>query len=164
MTLMLYLLAVSFPLEGVHLPAKKKLAHGCRLAELGGGAPPPSGRCRMNPIFERYIGIDYSGEQIPSSSLSGLRVYVAERMYAPQEVAPPPSPRKYWTRRGIAEWLVERLSEELPMLVGIDHGFSFPIQYFEQNGLLLNWPSFLDDFQQHWPTVETECACIRMNE
>jgi hypothetical protein len=73
---------------------------------------------------------------------------------APQEVEPPLSPRKYWTRRGIAEWLVERLSEGPPMLVGIDHGFSFPLQYFEQHGLPFDWPSFLDDFQRHWPTDE----------
>ena len=67
---------------------------------------------------------------------------------------PPPSPRKYWTRRGIAEWLVERLSEGQPTLVGIDHGFSFPLRYFEQHGLRLEWPSFLGDFQRHWPTDE----------
>jgi hypothetical protein len=65
----------------------------------------------MNPSFERYIGIDYSGAQTPSSSLKGLRVYAADHLTAPQEVMPPPSPREYWTRRGIAEWLVERLSE-----------------------------------------------------
>jgi len=37
--------------------------------------------------------------------LNGLRVYVAECDAVPAEVAPPPSLRKYWTRRGIAEWL-----------------------------------------------------------
>ena len=68
------------------------------------------------------------------------------------EVPPPPSPRKYWTRRGIAEWLVERLAEDVPTLVGIDHGFSFPLRYFEVHGLLPDWPHFLDDFQRHWPT------------
>jgi hypothetical protein len=31
-------------------------------------------------------------------------------------VLPPPSPRQYWTRRGIAEWLVERLAEDRPTL------------------------------------------------
>jgi hypothetical protein len=56
------------------------------------------------PNFDRYIGIDYSGAQTPTSSLSGLRVYLADRATAPVEVQPPPSPRKYWTRRGIAEW------------------------------------------------------------
>ena len=40
------------------------------------------------------------------------------------------------------------------MLVGIDHGFSFPRQYFEFHGLKPDWPAFLDDFQRHWPTDE----------
>jgi hypothetical protein len=67
-------------------------------------------------------------------------VYAADRLAAPQEVEPRPSPRKYWTRRGIAEWLIERLFERPPTLVGIDHGFSSPVRYFEQHGLpLLDW-------------------------
>ncbi len=37
-------------------------------------------------------------------------------------------------------------------LVGIDHGFSFPLQYFEKYGLPHDSPAFLDDFQNHWPT------------
>jgi len=69
-------------------------------------------------------------------------------------VLPPPSPRKYWTRQGIAEWLVEQLTENSPTLVGIDHSFSFPLRYFEVHHLLPDWPSFLDDFQLHWPTDE----------
>ena len=108
----------------------------------------------ISPSFDRYIGIDYSGAQTPTSSLKGLRIYMADRKSPPIEVQPPPSPRKYWTRRGIAEWLVYRLSEERPTLVGIDHGFSFPIQYFEQHQLPHDWPAFLDDFQRHWPTDE----------
>ncbi len=55
------------------------------------------------PKFKRYIGIDYSGAQTPTASLKGLRVYLAEGDAAPVEVPPPPSPRKYWTRRGVAE-------------------------------------------------------------
>jgi hypothetical protein len=104
------------------------------------------------PVFERYIGIDYSGARTPTSSLKGLRVYRAAPHMPPEEVLPPPSPRKYWTRRGIAEWLVERLSETAPALVGIDHGFSFPLRYFEEHQLPRDWPTFLDDFQRHWPT------------
>jgi hypothetical protein len=57
-----------------------------------------------------------------------------------------------WTRKGIAAWLVETLSDGPPTLVGIDHGFSFPLRYFEVHGLLPEWPRFLDDFQRHWPT------------
>ena len=106
------------------------------------------------PAFARYIGIDYSGAQTPTASLKGLRVYLAEGDAAPFEVPPPPSPRKYWTRRGIAEWLVERLAEDVATLVGIDHGFSFPLRYFEVHGLAPDWPAFLDDFQRHWPMDE----------
>lgn len=102
--------------------------------------------------FTRYIGIDYSGAQTPTSSLKGLRIYQAQGDAPAEEVLPPPSPRKYWTRRGVAEWLAERLAEDVPTLVGIDHGFSFPLRYFEVHHLLPDWPEFLDDFQRHWPT------------
>ena len=53
------------------------------------------------------MGIDYSDAQTPTACLKGLRVYLVEGDAAPVEVLPPPSPRKYWTRRGVAEWLVE---------------------------------------------------------
>ena len=86
------------------------------------------------PAFARYIGIDYSGAQTPTASLSGLRVYMAEGDALPVEVSPPASRRKYWSRRSIAEWLAERLAEQVPTLVGIDHGFSFPLRYFEAYG------------------------------
>jgi hypothetical protein len=109
--------------------------------------------------FARYIGIDYSGAQTPTANLKGLRVYVAAGDASPVEV-PPPQPsrtqstRKYWSRKAIAEWLVERLAEDVPTLVGIDHGFSFPLRYFEVHHLQPDWPAFLDDFQRHWPTNE----------
>ena len=104
------------------------------------------------PDFTRYVGIDYSGAQTPDASLKGLRVYLAERAAAPVEVPPPPSPRKYWTRKGIARWLVELFREDRPTIVGIDHGFSFPLRYFEVHHLLPDWPGFLEDFCRHWPT------------
>ena len=110
--------------------------------------------CNSSPAFERYIGIDYSGAQTPTSSLKGLRVFVANRASAPIEVQPPYSPRKYWTRRGVAEWIVDQISAGEPTLVGIDHGFSFPLGYFEVHRLPLDWAAFLDDFQRHWPTDE----------
>jgi len=100
------------------------------------------------PTFDSYVGIDYSGAETPTASLKGLRVYTADHGSPPVELQPPPSPRKYWTRRGIAEWLVERLSEDRPTLVGIDHAFSFPLRYFEVHRLPPDWPAFLDDFQR----------------
>ena len=106
------------------------------------------------PAFERYIGVDYSGAETPDASLRGLRIYVADRTSQPVEIPPPPGPKKYWTRSGVAERLVELLSEDTSTLVGIDHGFSFPLRYFEKYGLALDWTAFLKDFQLHWPTDE----------
>lgn len=106
------------------------------------------------PAFARYIGIDYSGAETPTSSLKGLRVYQVKHGADAVEVPPPPSPRKYWTRREIAEWLVNTLKQDVPTLVGIDHGFSFPLRYFETHWIPPDWPTFLDDFCAHWPTDE----------
>ncbi len=106
------------------------------------------------PKFEHYIGIDYSGAQTPTSGLRALQVYAADWLMPPQEVPPPPSPRKHWTREGLAEWLVAQFSGQKPLLAGIDHAFSFPLSYFAQHRLPPNWHKFLDDFQKHWPTDE----------
>ncbi len=73
---------------------------------------------RIKLSFNRYIGIDYSGAETPNSSLKGLRVYEASRESVPVEVEPPSGPRKYWTRRGLAEWLMEQLYGDVPAIVG----------------------------------------------
>jgi len=81
------------------------------------------------PAFDRYVGINYSGAETPAAPLTGLRIYMGEPDSPPVEIAPPPGPGKYWTRRGIAEWLVEQLAAGVRMLVGIDHAFSFPLRF-----------------------------------
>jgi len=111
--------------------------------------------------YHRAIGIDYSGAETPTSSLKGLRVYMAEGDAEAIEVLPPPSPRKYWTRRGLAEWLAEQLQTGPPTIVGIDHAFSFPLRYFEVHRLPPDWPLFLEDFVQHWPTDVHHLRVVR---
>ena len=106
----------------------------------------------MAPIFDCYIGIDYSGARIPISGLKGLRVYQADRTSPPFEVLPSSGPSRYWSRCGVAKWLLNQLSQDRQTIVGIDHGFSFPLRYFETHSLPLNWVTFLDDFRIHWPT------------
>ena len=106
----------------------------------------------MSPTFARYIGIDYSGAETANSSLTGLRVYEADQTSGATEIRTTDVPKMHWTRRAIAEWLVERLSEAQPTLVGINHGFSFPLKYFQKYGLAHDWPAFLADFQKYWPT------------
>ena len=78
------------------------------------------------PAFVRTIGIDYSGAETPTASLKGLRVYMAEGDASPAEVPPPPSPRKYWTRRGIAQWLVERLANKTSARSGAHRVLAVP--------------------------------------
>jgi hypothetical protein len=108
----------------------------------------------MSPTFARYVGIDYSGAETANSSLTGLRVYEADQTNSATEIRITGVPKIHWTRRTIAKWLVERLSEAQTTLVGIDHGFSFPLKYFQKYGLPHDWPAFLADFQKHWPTDE----------
>lgn len=104
-------------------------------------------------MFQSYIGIDYSGAETPNSGLNGLRIYSADPNTPPEEVQPS---RRRWTRRSVAEWLQDRLSENCATLVGIDHAFSFPIQYFEKNHTPRDWTGFLKDFQHHWPTDQDD--------
>src|SRR5438034_4750503 len=92
----------------------------------------------MSATFNCYIGIDYSGAETCHSSLEGLCVYLAIHSSEPREVAPPRSLRKHWTRKQIAQWLVERLAEPPATLVGIDHGFSFPLRYLDRKSTRLN--------------------------
>jgi hypothetical protein len=106
------------------------------------------------PRFARYIGIDYSGAEVPTSPLKGLRAYVADGDGPPREASTTEPGRKYWCRQALTDWLAQRLSEDVPTLVGIDHGFSFPLPYFDKYGLAYDWPAFLDDFAAHWPTDE----------
>lgn len=109
-------------------------------------------------MFRRYVGVDYSGAKTPSCGLPGLRVYVATARREPVEVSPPRGGSKHWSRRGVAEWLIQLLSDDERTIVGIDHGFSFPLRYFERHGLALDWPAFLDDFCAHWPTASPDTS------
>lgn len=102
--------------------------------------------------FQRTIGVDYSGAETADSSLKGLRVYMTAGGGPAVEINPPPGSKRYWTRRGLALWLTERLAEPVPTIAGIDHAFSFPEAYFDRHSLPRDWDAFLDDFHDHWPT------------
>ena len=110
------------------------------------------------PPFDGFIGIDYSGAQTPTSRLPGLQVYAAapggteaERWSSPARANN--GRALHWTRRELAERLRDEVRRGTRLLVGIDHGFSMPMAYFDRYGLR-SWPAFLDDFVTHWPTHE----------
>jgi hypothetical protein len=102
--------------------------------------------------FDYHVGIDYSGAQTPSSRLPGLQVYRAGPD-APHRISASQSKSWNWTRQGIAQWLVELSKSGRRFIAGIDHGFSFPVDYFLRHKLE-SWPHFLEDFVCHWPTHE----------
>ncbi len=123
-----------------------------------------SGLKQVGSLFQRYIGIDYSGAETPEASLKGLRVYMADHGNPPWEVLPPPSPRKYWTRHGLAQWLAEFFAGNSQALVGIDHGFSFTLNYFQIHRIPLDWP--VEQISQHLDVtasadIEALRACRR---
>lgn len=110
--------------------------------------------------FDRFIGIDYSGAETPEARLKGLQVYVAAPGKAPDEVHCPKSETsavRNWNRQDVAYWLVERIQAGERLLIGIDHGFSFPEVYFQRYGLK-SWPEFLEDFCRYWPTDQPRCS------
>lgn len=106
----------------------------------------------MAVLFQNYIGIDYSGAKDSHSPLPGLRLFKAEGFSSPYEISPIEGKKKYWSRKGVANWLMEYLKENHSTVIGIDHGFSFPLAYFEKYKIPRLWGDFLDDFVQHWPT------------
>lgn len=122
----------------------------------------------MGPVpisgYRRYIGIDYSGAATADTPLRGLRAYLCEDDGEALEVLPGAGRVKYWTRRGLAQWLTDRLREDIPTAVGIDHSFSFPMQYFEAHGLRADWTAFLEDFERHWPTHEPRTSVQSVRE
>ena len=109
--------------------------------------------------FDLFVGIDYSGAETPESRLKPLQVYAAEPAIEPKTV-PPPDPNghgyKNWSRHDIAHWLRDQIMSDKRLFIGIDHGFSFPVAYFERYRLK-SWPTFLTDFCHYWPTHEPHC-------
>jgi hypothetical protein len=104
--------------------------------------------------FDLFIGIDYSGAETPTSRLKGLQVYTARLGELPTRYSRAVSNNGRpcnWSRKEIAEWLIELAQQGARFIAGIDHAFSFPQSYFDRHGLT-TWLQFLDDFVRHWPT------------
>ena len=111
--------------------------------------------------FREHIGIDYSGAGEPDAAASGLRVFHSvEGGEAVEERAGGPGGRARWSRRRLAEGLEERRRGPGPVLVGIDHCFSFPRAYLDARGLG-TWDAFLDRFcRDHPADREAVARCV----
>lgn len=114
--------------------------------------------------FDLYIGIDYSGAETPDSLLRGLQVFAAAAGQEPQAIRNPADAQAHrgiWSRRAVAQWLLAQVASGQRLLVGIDHGFSFPKSYLDRHQLR-TWPEFLDHFQQRCTSGMAD-ACVDRN-
>lgn len=106
--------------------------------------------------FDRFIGIDYSGAETPTSRLPGLQVFAATagNGQCRKWLSPTKSNNRgpvNWTRKEVAQRLLDESHVNGRFLAGIDHCFSFPQSYFDRYKLT-SWARFLSDFVEHWPT------------
>ena len=101
--------------------------------------------------FKYYIGIDYSGAKAPVSRLAQLQVYESKVNSVPKRVEPYDKGAKNWCRKEVAKYVSELLIAKSNVIIGIDHGFSFPKSYFEKYRIK-TWDGFLTYFTNEWQT------------
>ena len=105
-------------------------------------------------MFRRYIGVDYSGAGLPTRANGGLAACAVDNQ-GNEEFLDRDNGTN-WSRSTLADRIIQEVHQEgrgeyIPILVGIDHAFSFPDCYF-QRFPQETWDVFLDDFQEHWQT------------
>lgn len=110
--------------------------------------------------FENHIGIDYSGAAKPRTRSATIQAYQSCQSATPRCVASPASTenrKRNWNRLELFDWMVNQFEQTRPIIIGIDHGLSFPISYFNRHQLD-SWDEFLEDFAIHWPTDHPEAT------
>ena len=110
------------------------------------------------PMFDRYVGIDYSGRGEPNRAYAAIQVYVATHQNPPER-RQRLDRRANWSRQSLYEWLLDILAEPSPTIVGIDHAFSFPLQCLHNHDIG-DWEGFLAHFCEHWPTDREEVVAV----
>jgi len=103
----------------------------------------------MEPTFETYVGIDYSGADKATTRRPNIQVYTASATGDPVKTLPPEGVK--WSRCCVASHLIGVAKAQVPFVAGIDHAFGFPSSYLDRHHVG-DWPSFLADFVKHWPT------------
>ncbi|WP_067625695.1 hypothetical protein [Alicyclobacillus acidiphilus] len=99
-------------------------------------------------MFDSYIGIDYSGQGSPTKQYPEIQVFEAQAGVYPSRR------QEKWSRRQVYDFLAERLEQQQNglagrMIVGVDHGFSFPESYLLRHDLS-SWDHFLGHFDGIW--------------
>lgn len=100
-------------------------------------------------MFRRYVGVDYSGAGLPMVAVDGIQVITAQAEGGLELILGANGGK--WSRAGLASWLAERLAEQEPTLIGIDHCFSFPSPFLGQHDLQ-SWDAILEFAEARWAT------------
>lgn len=102
--------------------------------------------------FDKYIGIDYSGAGTCDSPQGGLKIFQAEKGQEPLAVLRETGSEKYrnWSRKSLTQWLRDTIMAEGNAVIGIDHCFSLPEDYFTKFGLQ-DWNALLNFLSEKWP-------------
>lgn len=116
------------------------------------------------PLFEQYIGIDYSGAGTAVSQQRGIRVFKSSGDGGDATPVLPQGGLKHWSRKELAGWLIEQLRSGPRTIVGIDHAFSFPRRYFEQHGIEPDWSALLEFQRKYWPTGDDGATPYRLHQ
>jgi hypothetical protein len=97
----------------------------------------------VGTLFEWHIGINETGARNASGELLSPEVYAAGADTLPTRVrAVPADPQASWTLDQVADWLLGLIESDTRFLVGVNHRFSFPASYFEQQGVR-SWQELL---------------------
>ncbi len=109
-------------------------------------------------LFREYVGIDYSGAGLPADHIPGIQVCGADQRSIRMQ-SPADSTHQNWSRSDLAEWLATRLRDQVCRIVGIDHAFSFPEEYFNRYSLK-NWDDFLRHFVKKYDTRKHRTSVV----
>lgn len=105
-------------------------------------------------MFDHYIGIDYSGAGRADERQPGIKVYTASCGAPPSKLdSPDGPPAKNWSRKGLANWLLETLDGGGRTIIGIDHAFSLPESALEILAVD-TWERLLEHTWDCWRTHE----------
>ena len=110
---------------------------------------------RLMSKFQRYIGIDYSGAKTPEWRIKDLQIFEATCEHGPEKVTTSTEGAKNWNRQEVTAHCLKALEGVGQVIIGIDHGFAFPLSYIRRYRLT-SWDDFLHDFIRHWPTADPD--------
>lgn len=112
--------------------------------------------------FDRCVGIDYSGAGKPDQPTSGIRIYLASDQQPASQISPSPSDLAAkssrsvnWSRQSAAKWLEQTTQHGDRLIIGIDHGLSFPAIYFSHHQLT-HWIQLAQHFDRRWPALQVD--------